>query len=577
MKIYLYPTPSDLKNILKRPVFDTTKLHETVNKVLHDLQNEGDAAVQRYTKQFDGADLSNFLVDAKEFLAAKQLISKELQTAIRQAAKNITKFHNAQKQPVKVIETMPGVACWRKSVGIQKVGLYIPGGTAPLFSTILMLGIPAKIAGCAEVVLCTPPDKNGHIHPAILFAAELVGIQKVFKIGGMQAIGAMAFGTETVPKVFKIFGPGNQYVTAAKQIIQQHGVAIDMPAGPSEVMVIADETCVPDFVAADLLSQAEHGADSQVVLVTFSEHLAKKIIQCIDNQVITLPRNIFAEKSLANSKVIIVNNRAEAIAVADAYAAEHLIIATQDADDLATKITNAGSIFIGNYSPEAVGDYASGTNHTLPTNGFANAYSGVSLDSFVKKITYQKITETGIQNIGRTVELMAEAEQLEAHKRAVSVRLNFLDVQIIDYQPDMAIYFKKLNEEWITQFFKLEEPDRKVLDHPETYLLAKGGAIIFARHKGEIVGTCGLLKSGENEYELVKMGVTASAQGKKIGKILGVAILEKAKTMGATKVVLESNRILTSAMFLYKSLGFKEIPPIPSPYSRADIRMEKTW
>jgi histidinol dehydrogenase len=570
MKIYTYPTSSDLKNILKRPVFDTTKLHETVNKVLHDIQNEGDTAVQRYTKQFDGADLDNFLVDTKEFSAAKQLISKELKNAIRQAAKNITKFHKAQKQPVKVIETMPGVACWRKSVGIQKVGLYIPGGTAPLFSTILMLGIPAKLAGCAEVVLCTPPDKNGGIHPAILFAAELVGIQKVFKIGGVQAIGAMTFGTATVPKVFKIFGPGNQYVTAAKQIVQNHGVAIDMPAGPSEVMVIADETCVPDFVAADLLSQAEHGADSQVVLVTFSENLAKKIIQCIDNQLITLPRNVFAEKSLANSKVIVVGNRAE-----DTYAAEHLIIATQDADDLATKITNAGSIFIGNYSPEAVGDYASGTNHTLPTNGFATAYSGVSLDSFVKKITYQKVTETGIQHIGRTVELMAEAEQLEAHRRAVSVRLDFLDTQIIDYQPDMAIHFKKINEEWINQFFKLEDPDRKVLDNPDTYILAKGGAIIFARHKGEIVGTCGLLKSGENEYELVKMGVTASAQGKKIGKKLGIAILEKAKSMGATKVILESNRVLKSAILLYKSLGFEEVPPIPSPYARCDIRMQK--
>lgn len=577
MKIYIEPTANELTSLLQRPVFDNTTLLKTVHQVLNDVKTEGDTAVQRYTLQFDKAAITNFLVEKSAFAAAKKLISKELQQAIRQAAKNITKFHTAQKQPVKVISTMQGVTCWRKSVAIQKVGLYIPGGTAPLFSTILMLGIPAKIAGCEEVILCTPPDKNGDINPAILFAAELVGIQKIFKIGGVQAIGAMAFGTATVPKVCKIFGPGNQYVTAAKQIIQNHGIAIDMPAGPSEVMVIADETAVPDFVAADLLSQAEHGADSQVILVTFSEKVAEDVLKSIENQLVSLPRNVFAEKSLANSKAIVVKNRAEAIAVADAYAAEHLIIATQDADDLATKVTNAGSIFIGNYSPEAVGDYASGTNHTLPTNGFATAYSGVSLDSFVKKITFQKLTETGIQNIGRTVELMAEAEQLDAHKRAVSIRLEYLETQIIDYQSDLAIHFKQINEAWIKKIFAIEESDSKALDHPQTYILDKGGAIIFAKYKGEIVGTCALIKVGETEYELAKMGVTTAAQGKKIGKKLGVAIMEKAKAMGATKVVLESNRVLQAALALYSSLGFVEVPPIPSPYTRADIRMEKTF
>ncbi len=423
MKTYLYPDKKDWKQLLQRPIFDSTSLQEKVKSVLNDVKLNGDAAIKKYTQQFDRVDLDNFTVSENEINEAADYLSDELKQAIRQAAKNIQSFHEKQIVEVEVIETMPGVQCWRKSVGIEKVGLYIPGGTAPLFSTILMLGIPANIAGCKEIILCSPPDKNGKLHPAILFAAQLVGVTKMYKIGGVQAIAAMAFGTATIPQVYKIFGPGNQYVTCAKQLIQQEGIAIDMPAGPSEVCVLADDSANASFVAADLLSQAEHGIDSQVLLVSCFETLVRNIEEQLNKQSQLLSRKEITEKALQNSKVIIVKNMDDAIDLVNEYAAEHLIISCKDDALIAEKIINAGSIFLGNYSPESIGDYASGTNHTLPTNGFAKAYSGVSVDSFVKKITFQKLTQQGLRNIGKTVELMAAAEGLDAHKNAVSIRL----------------------------------------------------------------------------------------------------------------------------------------------------------
>lgn len=427
MKIINNPSIDTWENILSRPSFNNDSLIEKVGVVLNEVRDNGDFAVKKYTKLFDGIALDNFRISTAEIDAAEQEVSAELKSAIKLAAKNIQVFHEKQVSPVEVVETMPGVKCWRKSVGIEKVGLYIPGGTAPLFSTILMLGIPASIAGCKQIVLCSPPDKNGQLNPAILYAANLVGITTIFKIGGVQAIAAMAYGTESVPKVHKIFGPGNQYVTCAKKLIQQEGIAIDMPAGPSEVCVVADEAANPEFVAADLLSQAEHGTDSQVLLVSTNESVVNDIIQALDKQLQTLPRKDIALQSLENSKAIILNNLEDAVKLVNEYAAEHLIIACKNDEEIAAKIVNAGSIFLGNYSPESIGDYASGTNHTLPTNGFAKAYSGVSVDSFVKKITYQKISKEGLNNIGNAVELMADAEGLEAHKRAVTVRLKSIE------------------------------------------------------------------------------------------------------------------------------------------------------
>ena len=389
-----------------------------------EVKTKGDSAIQQFTKQFDGVSLENFVVPQNEISESAALLSTELKQAIQQAASNVQLFHEKQVAKTEVVETMPGVQCWRKSIGIEKVGLYIPGGTAPLFSTILMLGIPARIAGCKEVVLCSPPGKDGKLNPALLFAAQLTGINKIFKIGGVQAIAAMAYGTETVPQVYKIFGPGNQYVTCAKQLIQQEGIAIDMPAGPSEVCVMADETANASFVAADLLSQAEHGADSQVVLVTTSEKMIAEVQEALQKQLAVLPRKELAAKALENSTLILVKDIEEAIALVNEYAAEHLIIACKDDEAIGEKIVNAGSVFLGNYSPESVGDYASGTNHTLPTNGFAKAYSGVSVDSFVKKVTYQKLSKKGLENIAKTVELMAEAEGLDAHANAVRIRIS---------------------------------------------------------------------------------------------------------------------------------------------------------
>lgn len=423
MKVYNQPSPATWASILKRPTLNHQILESTVTEILHQIKTNGDEAIFDYTSRFDKVNLNSLLVSEEETTLAISQIAPTLKIAIQTAKQNIETFHKSQLQPVEVIETMPGVQCWRKNVGIQKVGLYIPGGTAPLFSTVLMLGIPAKLAGCETIVLCSPPNAQGQIHPAILYAANLVGVTNIYKVGGAQAIGAMAYGTATIPSVFKIFGPGNQYVTCAKQLIHKQGIAIDMPAGPSEVLVCADATAQAAFVAADLLSQAEHGVDSQVVLVAFEEQFVEEVILHIAQQLQTLPRQETARAALENSIAIIVHELQEAQAIINEYAPEHLILAMNDVDSFAEGIINAGSVFLGHYTPESVGDYASGTNHTLPTNGFAKAYSGVSLDSFVKKITYQKLTLNGLNTIASTVETMAAAESLEAHKRAVSIRL----------------------------------------------------------------------------------------------------------------------------------------------------------
>lgn len=427
MQIFEEPVRQEWEALLKRPNFDAAQLLPKVQTILEAVAKEGDVALFRYSAEFDQVQLKTIAIDPLMVEQAAQLLTPALKTAIQSAKVNIEIFHQAQIKKEEKIETMPGVWCWRKAVGIEKVGIYIPGGTAPLFSTVLMLGIPAKLAGCKEVVLCTPPRKDGTVDPAILYAANLVGIQQIYTIGGVQAIAAMAFGTETVPKVFKIFGPGNQYVTAAKQLIQQQGVAIDMPAGPSEVCVYADETAVPAFVAADLLSQAEHGADSQVLLIASNKSIVDLVQTELELQLATLPRQAFATKALENSKAIVVAAREDAIQLINAYAPEHLILSIDNALVVAEKIINAGSVFIGNYSPESVGDYASGTNHTLPTNGHAKAYSGVSVDSFVKKITFQQLTEMGLKNIAQTVIQMATGEQLEAHAQAVAIRVKDIE------------------------------------------------------------------------------------------------------------------------------------------------------
>lgn len=423
MKVIKYPQRSEWSKILARPAFDTSSLNATVSSILAEIKSGGDKAVISYEEKFDKVQLSSLSISEKEIEDSEKLLSEELKSAIRTAKDNIEKFHAAQKFEPKKIETIAGVVCWQKAVGIEKVGLYIPGGTAPLFSTVLMLAVPAKIAGCREIVLCTPPDKDGNVNPAILYAAKVAGVNKIFKIGGVQAIGSMAYGTESVPKVYKIFGPGNQYVVAAKQLVSLKDVAIDMPAGPSEVQVIADETANPAFIASDLLSQAEHGVDSQVILTTTNENIIQSVITEIEKQLAELPRKEIAEKALQHSIAILLNNEEELIELTNEYAPEHLIIETKNYIDFVDKIINAGSVFLGHYTPESAGDYASGTNHTLPTNGHAKAYSGVNLDSFVKKITFQEISKEGIKNLGSTIEIMAENELLFAHKNAVALRL----------------------------------------------------------------------------------------------------------------------------------------------------------
>lgn len=423
MKIFLNPEKKDWPPLLQRPELDYQSLSGKVSAILTEIRLHGDAAVKKYCSLFDGVDLQDLRVSSPELEQASDLVSIELKEAIALAKSNITRFHESQLVSEHRIETMPGVDCWRQAVAIEKVGLYIPGGTAPLFSTLLMLGIPATIAGCKEIVVCTPPDKNGNINPVILYVAHLLGIQNVFKIGGVQAVAAMAYGTASVPKVYKIFGPGNQYVTCAKQLVNAAGTSIDMPAGPSEIAIFADETSTPAFVASDLLSQAEHGTDSQVLLVSASHKVLNQVVKEVELQLEQLPRKEIAAASLRNSRFVLLDNIDQAFEMLNDYAAEHLIIASENANPLAERVINAGSVFLGHYSPESVGDYASDTNHTLPTNGNAKAYSGVSVDSFVKKITFQQLSKAGLQNIGTAVELMAEAEGLQAHRNAVSIRL----------------------------------------------------------------------------------------------------------------------------------------------------------
>ncbi len=427
MKIVKYPERSDWQRLLERPYIDVSKLNGTVADILDDVRKNGDDAVRRYEAKFDGVSLASLAVTEEELDSAVNEVSGELKSAIELAHSNIEKFHMSQRMTVHKVETAPGVCCWQKGVAIQKIGLYIPGGTAPLFSTVLMLATPAKIAGCEDIILCTPPNKEGKVNPAILVAAKVAGVNRIYKIGGVQAIGAMAYGTETVPKVYKIFGPGNRFVMTAKQQVSLSDVAIDMPAGPSEVCVIADDSSNAEFVAADLLSQAEHGTDSQVLLISTSESMAEKVIKEIDRQMALLPRRNIAAQALENSICIVAHDSSEAMDISNAYAPEHLVIATEDYDELADKVVNAGSVFLGKYACESAGDYASGTNHTLPTHGYAMAYNGVNLDSYIRKITFQHITPEGVRSIGRAVEVMAENEMLDAHKNAMTVRLKNID------------------------------------------------------------------------------------------------------------------------------------------------------
>ncbi len=422
MKTYKYPTIEETKELLKRPTIESNVIQEKVLSIINEVKTKGDKALFEFSKKFDGVSLTQLILGETEFNGIESKVEEKLKSAINVAQTNINKFHKAQKSELLKIEIADGITCWRKSVPIEKVGLYIPGGTSPLFSTLLMLGIPANIAGCKEIVVCTPPQNNGKIADSILYVARLLGISKIFKVGGAQAIAAMALGTETISRVDKIFGPGNQWVTAAKQIVNSFGVAIDMPAGPSEVLVIADDSANPKFVATDLLSQAEHGVDSQVILISTSELLINSVMTEIDKYTKQLSRNKIIEKALENSAAILVNNLDEAIGISNHYAPEHLILSVENAETVAEKIVNAGSVFLGNYSPESAGDYASGTNHTLPTNGFASAYSGVSLDSFMKKITFQNLTKSGLQKIAIAIETMADTEGLDAHKLAVTVR-----------------------------------------------------------------------------------------------------------------------------------------------------------
>ena len=427
MKIIKNPSSKNWQEVLKRPTQTVDDIEATVNEIFAEVRSKGDQAIEKYTSLFDGIAIKNIEVSSEEIQQAEKEISAELKEAIQLAKENITKFHTAQKTDRVEVETQNGVKCWQEKRPIQKVGLYIPGGSAPLFSTILMLAVPAQLAGCQEIILCTPPDKKGNIHPAILYTANLCGVTKIFKVGGIQAIAGLTFGTESIPQVYKIFGPGNQFVTVAKQLATRFNVAIDMPAGPSELLIFADQTAKPSFIASDLLSQAEHGADSQVILVTTSEDILKEIEEKIQQQLKDLPRKAIAEKAIENSKLILVENEEIALQLINQYAPEHFIVVAKNEEFFVNGIQNAGSVFIGNYTPESAGDYASGTNHTLPTNAYAKQYGGVNLDSFQKSMTFQKINETGIKSIGKAIELMAEAEGLQAHKNAVSLRLKSLE------------------------------------------------------------------------------------------------------------------------------------------------------
>jgi len=553
-----YPHESRWDEILRRPVIDNRLIHETVSTILNDVKNKGDRAVTDYSLEFDHVELAGLRVSESEIAEAEKLISTELKEAILAAKKNIEKFHAAQKIELPRVETTHGVVCWQKAIAIEKVGLYIPGGTAPLFSTVLMLAVPAKIAGCKEIILCTPPNKEGKINPAILFAASVSGIDRIFKAGGAQAIGAMAYGTESIPKVYKIFGPGNQYVTLAKQLVSLQDVAIDMPAGPSEVEVIADETAKPEFVAADLLSQAEHGVDSQSVLLTNSIELAEKVIIEIEKQLEVLPKKEIAAKSLANSFIVVLQTQDEIVNFTNRYAPEHLIIETRDYKEIADRIVNAGSIFLGHYTPESAGDYASGTNHTLPTNGYARAFSGVNLDSFLKKITFQEISKEGILNLGDTIRILAEHESLHAHKNAVTLRMSALEpsppaeikdtisITTITYGSPEYIEMCKLRDEVLRKPIGLKLTEEETMRDIDDIL-------IVCMLNEEVIACCILSEKDQDTVQLRQMAVSPSYQQIGLGKEILLFAEQIAEEINFSKIRMHARK---TAVDFYHKAGY---------------------
>jgi len=556
ISIIEYPPESQWDDILRRPVADNSPLQESVGAILEAIKSGGDRAVKDYERTFDRVELTQLRVTKEEIADAETQIPDELKEAILTAKAHIEKFHTAQQTELPRIETFPGVVCWQKAVAIEKVGLYIPGGTAPLFSTVLMLAVPAKIAGCKEIVLCSPPGRDGKIHPAILFAAAVSGVDQIFKAGGVQAIGAMAYGTETIPKVYKIFGPGNQYVTLAKQLVGLREVAIDLPAGPSEVEVIADETAHPDFVAADLLSQAEHGVDSQAMLVTDSLPLAEKVVREIEVQLEVLPRKEIAEKTLANSRIIVLSTEDEIVTFTNRYAPEHLMIETRNCHETAERITNAGSVFLGHYSPESAGDYASGTNHTLPTNGYARAYSGVNLDSFVKKITFQELSKRGIYHLGDTIRTMAKHEALQAHENAVTLRMSsyasefytpyIISLGVIDHGSTDYQAMCKLRDEVLRKPIGLRLTEEEIERDKNDILLA------FMQNE-DAMACCILTEISPGTVQLRQMAVADIYQGKGIGKKILLFAEQVAKRRGYSTIRMHARK---TAVGFYEKIGY---------------------
>jgi len=550
MNIIKYPPESQWDDILRRPTADYGKLQETAAAILDDVKRRGDQAVREYELKFDRIALAELCVTEQEIADAEKQVPNELKEAILTAKNNIEKFHAAQKAELPRVETTPGVICWQKAAPVEKVGLYVPGGTAPLFSTVLMLAVPAKIAGCKEIVLCSPPGKEGKIHPAILYAAMVSGVDKIFKAGGAQAIGAMAYGTESIPKVYKIFGPGNQYVTAAKQLVSLRDVAIDMPAGPSEVEVIADETANPSFVAADLLSQAEHGVDSQSILATDSIVLAEKVSQEIEMQLEALPRKEIAEKALENSRIIVLQTWDEIVAFTNRYAPEHLIIETRNYNEIAERITNVGSVFLGHYTPESAGDYASGTNHTLPTNGYARAYSGVNLDSFLKKITFQEISKEGIANLAGTVQIMAKHEALQAHKNAVDLRIARRTAPrvscVITYGSPEYQSMCRLRDE------VLRKPIGLRLTESET-AHDKNDILLVCMENGEAIACCILTEINRDKVQLRQMAVASAYQQQGLGKELLLFAETTAKERNYSVICMHARK---TAVGFYQKIGY---------------------
>jgi histidinol dehydrogenase len=589
MNIIKYPSKNQWDDILRRPVADYGRLHETVGAILETVKNRGDEAVKEYELKFDGVELNQLRVTEKEIADAEKQIPEELKKAILAAKGNIEKFHAAQRIDLPCVETVPGVVCWQKAVPIEKVGLYIPGGTAPLFSTVLMLAVPAKIAGCKEIVLCSPPGRDGKIHPAILFAATASGVDKIFKVGGVQAIGAMAYGTETIPKVYKIFGPGNQYVTAAKQLISLRDAAIDMPAGPSEVEVIADETANPAFVASDLLSQAEHGVDSQSILVTNSLLLAEKVSREIDVQLAALPRKEIAEKALTNSRLVVLQSLEEIIDFTNRYAPEHLIIETENYDEIAEQIVNAGSVFLGHYTPESAGDYASGTNHTLPTNGYARAYSGVNLDSFLKKITFQEISKEGILNLSKTIQVMAEHEGLHAHKNAVTLRVEGERDKVKGERFESKESTKDENIDTLPFAFHLspcaikygspeyqsmcvlrDEVLRKPIDlrlTEEETLRDKNDILLACMENGEVIACSILTKKNPDTVQLRQMAVASASQRQGLGTKILLFAEQTAREKHYSEICMHARK---TAIGFYEKNGYiiigKEFTEVGIPH-----------